>query len=74
MQPKNTEKRVCCTHRRQEERAHHATEGPHGKAPGSVRRKREGGKQGKTQARAFFVVSMGGAGESAGRLRIGSYA
>ena len=27
-----------------EERAHRATEGPRGKAPGSVRRKREGGE------------------------------
>ena len=31
------------------------------------------GREGRVQARAFIVVSMGGGGERAGRLRIGWY-
>lgn len=47
--------------------------GPHGEAPGWVRRQREWGKTwAKTWARVFTVISWGrGRGGRLGRLRIG---
>ena len=62
---KKQEKRVCYTRRQQEEGAQHATERPHGKHQGQSGGR---GREGKTQARTFIVVSMGGVGERAGRL------